>query len=316
MNKMKYAIMFPGQGSQQVGMGKDIFTGSHRAKTIFTEAERVTGLPIISYTFDGPEEKLKQTNITQPCLLTTNISLYEEFIKNVNNSPAFLCGHSAGEYAALYASKVLNLEDCLKLIAWRGKIMNELDSGSMLAIINADDYVIEDLCQNAVVKNGVLGPANWNSKGQTVISGDIESIENAMEVAFNQELTAFPLPVSGAFHSEIMRPAVERFRTYLKEVTFNNAKVPVIANVSAKPLINSTQWRDAVLDQIISPVKWRQTIEFLYQEGIRVFLEIGPGNVLSKLVSRDYPDATVLTVNNLDGVQKATQYFLGDTLKI
>lgn len=308
MNNLKYAIMFAGQGSQHVGMVKDVYFGNPKVQQLFERAELITSKPLMKYMFEGPDEVLKQTNITQPCLLTANVSLFETFMEKTNCLPTYVCGHSAGEYAALYAANVLSFDDALKVIAYRGELMNSMDAGSMLAILNATEEEVNLLCGKAVVEGGSLTPANWNSEKQTVISGDIDSIDNALELAFDLNITAIPLPVSGAFHSKLMIPVIAKFERYLKEVTFNNSKKHIVANTIAQPISSSEHWKSAVVEQIVSPVKWKQTIQYLYEQGVNIFIEIGPGNVLSKLVSKDYPDATVLTVNNMESIEHTAQY--------
>ncbi|MFP7737477.1 ACP S-malonyltransferase [Priestia aryabhattai] len=308
MNKTEYVIMFPGQGSQHIGMGQDAYKNSEIVKYIYETAESIVNFPLKKYMFEGPEEKLKQTNITQPCLLTSNISLYETLMHKVSDEPSYICGHSAGEYAALYAAGVLSLEDSLKLIMHRGKLMHLATKGSMLAVLNATDEEVTMLCEKSLVTGGTLSPANWNSKHQTVISGDIHSIEKALDLAFEMDITVIPLSVSGAFHSNLMSSVVSQFSEYVEEVEFKSSKIPIIPNVTAQPMENSETWESLILKQLVSPVKWKQTIKYLYEKGIRTFVEVGPGNVLSKLVSKDYPDVSVLNVNDINTANNAALF--------
>lgn len=304
INNLKYAVMFPGQGSQYVGMAQDLYENSEKAKDLFLQAELTTNMPLRDLMFKGPDEILKQTNNTQPCLQIANIALYQAFLEKVNNHlPSYVCGHSAGEYSALYAAGVLSFGDSLDLIMHRGKLMSEVDAGSMLAILNASEEQIKLICETAITPEGVLNPANWNSEGQTVISGDLVSIYNAMDLSFEMGITAIPLPVSGAFHSKLMSSVTQKYSKYLKEVIFNKPSIPIIANTTGKPIGCEETWKSTVVDQIVSPVKWKQTIRYLHTQGINTFIEIGPNNVLSKLVTKDYSDVQVFSINDIDSLE-------------
>lgn len=304
-SRAPYAIVFPGQGSQQVGMGLEIAENDTQSCEVYELAERVTGLEISRLSFTGPEEELFDTANTQPALLATNLAIYELFKRRFPAAPAFFAGHSAGEYAALAAAGVLSYEDAFRLIQERGRLMSQMEDGGMAALKNVSPEQVQALCDEAVVEGGVLVPANWNSPAQTVISGDFDSIEAAIDLAFEREIDVVPLAVSGAFHSPLMAPAAERFAAFSRDIPFADAHTPVIANVTALPVTDGSQWADLLERQITSPVLWEQSVRTLYDQGVRVFVEIGPGVVLSKLTRRILPDATTLSVQDLASLETA-----------
>jgi [acyl-carrier-protein] S-malonyltransferase len=301
----RYALVFPGQGSQYVGMGLGIVQKFPSAEEIFESAEHITNLAIRDFSFFGSADDLRETSITQPCLLTANIALYTVFKRYFPVSPEFICGHSTGEYAALVASDVLSFSDAMRLIQIRGFLMSKIQRGSMAAFKGVTLEEVERICENAIQPGGVLIPANLNSPEQIVISGDDESVDNAVLFAIENNIKVIPLSVSGAFHSPLMQEAARGFANEARNVRFNDANIPVISNVTAKPVINGYEWITLLEQQITSPVQWESSIRYIQQQGIEIFVEVGPGQVLSKLIRKIVPSALILNVENIDSLQTA-----------
>ncbi len=304
LNSTNYALVFPGQGSQYVGMGLEIFKEFISAEKIFESAEQITNLDIRNISFFGLEDNLVETSVAQPCLLATNIALYTVFQEHFPVKPKFICGHSAGEYAALVAAGVLSFADAISLIEVRGALMSKTQGGSMLALKGVTLEQAEELCRENVQPDGVLVPANLNSPEQIVISGDNASIEEALFYAFENNVKAIPLPVSGAFHSPLMQEAAQQFAHIVRKYQFNDAIVPVISNVTAKSVIKGYEWRQLLEKQITSAVYWEASIRYIQQKGIEIFVEVGPGQVLSKLIKKIAPSALVLSVEDVKSLQK------------
>lgn len=301
IKRVRYAMVFPGQGSQYVGMGQEfarLFTSSAK---IFKSAEQITDIPIQHLSFFGSEDELRETSITQPCLLTASMASYAAFQENFPVKPEFVCGHSAGEYAALVAAGVLSFSDAVGLIQARGALMSKMQGGSMVALKGISIEEAEELCRQAVQPGGVLVPANFNSPDQIVISGDCDSVESAIFIALDN-MQVIPLPVSGAFHSPLMQEAATQFVDRLCDFQFKDATVPIISNVTAQPAINGHEWMTLLEQQIISPVLWEHSIRYLQKQDIKIFVEVGPGKVLSKLIKKIIPCALVLNVEDLDSL--------------
>ena len=294
----KVAYVFPGQGSQKVGMGKDLFGSSEVARNIFLEADKVLGFPLSKLCFEGPEEELRLTNNAQPALLTMSIAVYQAAIQ-VNEhtkitTPTLVAGHSLGEYSALVLAGVLDFSSAVYLASERGRLMFDAGQkvpGSMAAIIGLDEAVVQSLCQ----ESGTW-LANINCPGQLVISGERASIEKAIDLAKAKGAArAIPLQVSGAFHSPLMQPAVEGLSNAMAKLNFKDAAIPVIGNVSALPLVSSRDIKDELLQQLCNSVQWQRSVEYMVKNGTSVIVEIGAGNVLAGLVKRI--DKTVRSVN-------------------
>lgn len=299
-----YALVFPGQGSQYVGMGLEIFKEFISAEKIFESAEQISNLDIRNLCFFGDEENLMETSITQPCLLATNIALYTVFQEHFSRKPKYICGHSAGEYSALVAAGVLSFADAMKLLQVRGTLMSRTQGGGMVALKGVTFEQAEKLCRQNVQPGGVLVPANLNSPEQIVISGDIDSIEEALIFAFDNNLKAIPLSVSGAFHSPLMQEVAENFANIIGNFKFNDAGTPVISNVTAKLIISGYEWSQLLEQQITSAVRWEASIRYIYERGVEVFVEIGPKKVLSKLIKKIVPSAVTLNVENVKSLQE------------
>jgi [acyl-carrier-protein] S-malonyltransferase len=299
-----YALVFPGQGSQYVGMGLEIFKEFISAEKIYEIAEGVSNLDIRNLCFFGDEENLMETSITQPCLLATNIALYTVFQEHFSKKPKFICGHSAGEYSALVAAGVLSFTDAMNLLQVRGALMSKTKEGGMVAFKGVTLEEVEKICKQNVQPGGVLVPANLNSPEQIVISGDTDSIESALIFAFDNNLKAIPLSVSGAFHSPLMHEAAQEFANIIANSQFHDADIPVISNVTAKPVISGYNWSQLLEQQIYSAVRWEASIRYIHEKGIDVFIEVGPGKVLSKLIKKILPSAITLNVENIQSLQQ------------
>lgn len=298
------ALVFPGQGSQYVGMGRDLVEGSPEARELFDRADQILGFPLSRLCLEGPEEDLRQTMNTQPAIFLHSMVL-ARLLQNVDAQMA--AGHSLGEYAALVWSGALSFDDGLRLVRLRGELMQQAGAeqpGTMAAVIGLNSESVEAVCSEASAE-GVVQAANFNSPGQVVVSGSRAGVRRAMELARQRgaRLTK-ELPVSGAFHSPLMASAREGLAQALERVSIRKARVPVYANVTAEPVQDSEQIRDLLVRQLTSPVRWQETVQNMRRDGATVFIEIGPGNVLQGLVRRIVPDAEVRGVEKLVDVAR------------
>lgn len=295
----KVAFVFPGQGSQQVGMGKDAYEQQEPSRSVFEQADEVLGYKLSEIIFSGPDDELKRTYHTQPALLTTSIALYEAF-KTRGLQPDFVAGHSLGEYSALVVSGVLKFSDAVRLVHLRGKFMEEAvpdGIGGMAAVLGAERETLQTLCEQISQQVGPVELANINCPGQIVISGSQAGV--AAVVERGKEAGAkrvIPLEVSGPFHSSLMRPASERLAEELSKVLFERSEVPVIANVTAMPVEDPDEIRHLLERQVFSPVLWQDTIEYLIEQGVDTFVEIGSGKVLSGLIKKIDRSVRILSV--------------------
>ena len=287
------SIIFPGQGSQYVGMGNIWYSDYTEAKKVFDEADKILKFPLTDIIFNGPEDSLKKTNNAQPAILVTSIAILEavKSLKKINLSKFcdYVAGHSLGEYTALYASEVLNFESVLKLVRYRGELMNKSDksgNGKMAAIIGLKISKIEKILNN-FNKKGVCEIANDNSDGQVVISGNKEDVDSFKLLAKNEgaKLTV-DLNVSAPFHCKLMKNAAEKMKSAINEVLYNKYTIPLISNVEATPCKKISDFKILLSNQITNTVKWRETIMFMEKKGVNRIYEIGPGNVLTGLVKR------------------------------
>lgn len=294
----KLAFIFPGQGSQSVGMGKDLYENFEQAKAVFDEADKVLEKNISTICFEGPDEDLKQTINTQPAILTTSIAALETLKAKLSVKPSFVAGHSLGEYCALYESGVLTLENTLKLIAKRAETMSTAKGGAMAAVLGLDDEKLLD-CLKEASSVGYVAVANYNCPGQIVITGEEEALKKASELlSAAGAKRVMPLAVSGAFHSELMKGASEEFAKYLEGFDLNDASIPVVTNVDAELTTKAEDFKSKMPQQIYSSVFWTQTIQKMVKEGVDTFVEIGPGKVLAGLNKKI--NAEVTTYNVLD----------------
>ena len=292
----KIAFLFPGQGSQSVGMGKDLYENYESAKSVFETADNVLNKSISTICFEGPEEDLKQTVNTQPCIVTMSIAAMKALTSQIDIKPDYVAGHSLGEYCAMYTAGVMSLENTLKSIQKRADLMGATKGGSMAAVLNASEEQLKaGLAEGSKV--GYVDVANYNSPAQVVITGD----ENAVKAAGDYMLAngvrrVVPLAVSGAFHSKFMENAGHEFASFISNIELNDASIPVITNVDAEPTVNSSDFREKMPKQIYSSVHWTQTIEKMVSDGVEIFIEIGPGKVLAGLNKKIAPDAVVYNV--------------------
>lgn len=292
----KIAFVFPGQGSQSIGMGKDLYDNFEEAKSVFNKADEVLGRSISKICFEGPDEDLKQTINTQPAILTTSIAALAALKSQLNIEPAFLAGHSLGEYGALYASGVLSLDDTLKLIQKRAEAMSQSKGGAMAAVLGLDDAKVEE-CLKDAQSFGYVAVANYNCPGQVVITGDETGIEKAKELlSAAGAKRVLPLAVSGAFHSEKMKDASCDFAKYLSGFSLSDSKIPVVTNVDAAITTKSEDFKEKMPQQIYSSVYWTQSVQKMVENGVDTFVEIGPGKVLAGLIKKINADVKVLNV--------------------
>ncbi len=299
------AFLFPGQGSQHAGMGKDLADNFPVAKQVFEEANDALGFDLASLCYNGPEEDLKLTANTQPAILTTSIAALRALESETGLTPAFAAGHSLGEYSALVCAGALDFADAVRTVRQRGTFMQEavpVGTGAMAAILGLDLETLSTVCNNAA-QGQVVSPANYNSAGQVVIAGHTDAVNRAIELAKESGAKrAMPLPVSAPFHCSLMTPAGERLAEVLNSIAVNEMSVPVVTNVEAAPNQDAARVRELLVQQVSAPVRWEETIACMINAGVQRYIEIGPGKVLSGLVKRMAKDGTVQNVQSSSDV--------------
>jgi len=323
------AFLFPGQGSQTVGMGADVYEASPAARRVFESADTALGLSLSSICFQGPDDVLRQTINTQPAIVVVSLALLaalQEALTKRPSSwsspllPSYTAGHSVGEYAALVASGALRLQDAVQLVRERGRLMHHegtVCSGGMAAIIGMNAENLQEVCREATAQStasltdsshpglGQISVANFNAPGQIVISGEQNALNLAMELAKSKGAKrVIPLAVSGAFHSKVMQPAAEGLARALASCEISDATIPVMGNIHATPLTDSQAIREELAQQIAAPVQWIHTIEYLVAAGVTIFLEIGPGQALTGMVKRIAKGVTTLNVSSATDIEK------------
>ena len=293
----KIAFLFPGQGSQAVGMGKDLYENFETSKNVFDTADKVLGKSVTTLCFEGPEDSLKQTVNTQPCIVTMSIAALEALKSQLDIKPDFVAGHSLGEYCAMYEAGVMSMETTFKAIQKRADLMSaSATGGAMSAILNAPEGALEEALKEAS-SVGYVDVANYNSPAQVVITGDNDAVAKAGEILLAKGARrVVPLPVSGAFHSKFMENASKEFVGFVSDLELNNASIPVVTNVDAKATVESADFREKMPKQICSSVHWTQTIQQMANDGVEIFVEIGPGKVLAGLNRKIAPEAKMFNV--------------------
>ncbi len=305
-----YALVFPGQGSQARGMGKEIAEAFASARKVYEEADELLGYRLSALCFEGDEEELRQTVHAQPALFVTSVATWYALSEQVELHPVCVAGHSVGEYAALVAAGVLEWQDGLRLVRARAEAMQaaaEGSQGTMAAVLGLDVEAVETACTEAS-SAGVVCVANYNCPGQVVISGKADAVARAAELCRAKGAKrVIPLRVSGGFHSPLMQPAAERFRQALQGVRFRPPKVRVVANRTADVLGTETDFVALLTEQLLHSVRWEESVRRMWELGARLFVELGAGDVLSGLIRRTVAEAQTLAVHTVEGVHRAAE---------
>jgi len=302
------AIVFPGQGSQSPGMGKELAEKFAVARRVFEEADDALGFAISRLCFEGPAEDLQLTENTQPAILTVSVAAFRALSEAGVSAPAFVAGHSLGEYSALVAAGTLSLSDAVRTVRARGRYMQEavpVGTGAMAAVIGGEFSAIERVCTEAR-GDQVCSVANFNSPGQAVIAGNTEAVDRAIELLKGVAKRVVKLKVSAPFHCALMKPAQDRLAQDLERLEFNQPAMPVVTNVDARPIAAPQELRDALVRQVSSPVRWVESMQLLIEQGVDTFVEAGPGKVLSGLVRQTSRDVKTLNVEDAASLE-ATQ---------
>ncbi|RKU31993.1 [acyl-carrier-protein] S-malonyltransferase [Candidatus Poribacteria bacterium] len=299
----QFAFIFPGQGSQKVGMGSDLVENFQIAREVFDNADSSLGRSISQLCFEGPEEELRQTENTQLAILTCSVAILR-ILTLSGIIPRFVAGHSLGEYSALVASDVIELSDALRLVSARAQFMaesGEEQDGTMAAILGMETEILQQYCDSV---DGIVKIANYNCPGQLVISGEVVAVKQVIDLAAKDigSRRCRLLPVSGAFHSPLMESAQVKFQDVLDTVTLNSPKIDIVMNVTGELATEPEDIRSLLFQQITAPVQWEKTLNTMASSGIDNYLEVGPGKVLSGLVKRTYPDSTCMNVEDLNTI--------------
>ena len=296
---MKIAFVFPGQGSQYVGMGKEIFEEYPIVRETFIQASDILGYDIADLCFNGPAEELNKTFKTQPCILTTSIAILR-IIEEKGIKPSVVAGHSLGEYSALVAAKVISFDNAVRLTEKRGHLMQEAvpeGKGLMAAILGLDREKVDDICNS--VSSGYVAPSNYNCPGQIVIAGEKPAVEEAIELCKKAGAKrAVALSVSAPSHCKLMEQASKKLGELIDEIELKNPFIPIVNNAEAKFLYQSDEIKTSLIRQLNSPLLWEDSIKTITDHGINTFMEIGPGKVLSGLIKRISPESKILNVED------------------
>ena len=309
------ALLFPGQGSQVVGMGNEFYNNFNIVKEIFKKADDKLNFSISKIILEGPEDKLQLTKNTQPAILTVSFSIFEVLRKEFNldiEKFKYFAGHSLGEYSALVCSNAINFEDAIYLLHERGKAMQEavpLGEGGMVAVLGAKIEKINELVQNIKNNIKVCEIANDNSDGQVILSGDIKSINLFKTILKENKIKTVPLKVSAPFHCSLMKPAAEHMKEKINKIHFNKPKIEIVNNVTSNPVNDPAIIKKLLIDQIFSTVRWRESMINISKKGITNYVEIGPGKVLINMVKRTLKNINCFSVNSIDDIKKLGNEF-------
>jgi [acyl-carrier-protein] S-malonyltransferase len=327
------AFLFPGQGSQVVGMGADVYEASEAARRVFRTFDETLGFPLSEICFHGPEDTLRSTINAQPAIVAASLAYLAAFQESLSLhdsswssplAPGYTAGHSVGEATALVPARVANLKDIASLVRERGCLMHEAETacpGGMAAIIGMDKETVQEICQEATQQTratlgtvtqageGEVVIANYNAPGQIVISGDVRALEVASTLAKARgAIRVIALSVSGAFHSPIMAPAVDKLAHFITNIDLQDATIPIISNITATPLTQSIALGNELAQQLAAPVQWVRTIQYLTSVGITTFFEIGPGRALAGMIKRIARGAKIINISNVAEVETAAAW--------
>ncbi len=303
------AFLFPGQASQSVGMGRDLVESFPQARTIFEQADEALGFSLSRLCFEGPMEELTETRNAQPAILTHSLAVHAVLQEEAGLEPRLVAGHSLGEISAAAAMGSFSVEDAVRLVRARGELMWEAgqrQKGTMAAVVGLEAETVEAVCRSySETHEGVVVLANLNSPGQLVISGDVEAVEGvAAPLKEAGARRVLPLAVSGAFHSPLMESVQGEFEAVLSEMGVQDPRHPVVANVTAQPVQRADELRSGLVRQLVSPVLWYDSVQRMVDEGVGIFVEVGPHKILSNLGKRDFKDHSFLPTSDVEGLEK------------
>jgi len=309
---MKFACVFPGQGSQSLGMMAELAEVYPLVNELFTKASNVLGYDLWKVVQEGPVEELNKTEVTQPAMLVSGVAVYEILKTKLADEPQILAGHSLGEYTALVCAGALNFEDAVKLVAERGNLMQAAvpdGVGAMAAILGLDDDVVKEICETCSDDNFSVQAVNFNSPGQVVIAGNVQAVETAMAIAKEQGAKrALKLPVSVPSHSNLMQGAAKKLQAYLKDVKIKKAStIPVVQNVAARNYVKPADVKKNLVKQLHNPVLWVDSVNTIIKDGVDTIIECGPGKVLIGLNKRINKEVAHFTINNVDTLDKTLE---------